>query len=169
MVLLYATYYALPVSLVISVVLLLTGVDKRERTILTASFADLKFEILYAVAGGLLSVTSQILMNLAVQIEDASKVSILKSTDLLFIFLLQYFLLGIYSNFYNTLGAILIFVGALLVMVYKMIDKRHTKKLKRLTEKIKKLPLEEQPSPRTDVPVFNRIGKFFSKIFFYKF
>jgi len=173
-VLLYATYYALPVSFVISVILYITGVDKRERTIFTGSFDELKYEIVFALLGGMLSVCSQILMNLAVQVEDASRVSILKSTDLLFIFLLQYFILGIQSSLSNTLGAILIFLGALLVMIYKIIDKKHTKALKRRLEKKKseKIPFEElgiKTENLTNVPCLNRCGNMTSKLFFYKF
>ena len=117
---------------------------------------------------------SQILMNLAVQVEDASRVSILKSTDLLFIFLLQYFILGIHSNLSNTLGAILIFLGALLVMIYKIIDKKHTKALKRRLEKKKseKIPFEElgiKTENLKNVPCLNRCGNVTSKLFFYKF
>ena len=165
-VLLYATYYALPVSFVISIVLLVTGIDKRERTILTGSFDELKYEICLAILGGCLSVCSQILMNLAVQAEDASKVSILKSTDLLFIFLLQYVFLGIYTNFYNTLGAFFIFMAALLVMIYKMIDKKHMKRLKkRLEKKGEKIPHEEVEEKVTNIKCLNIL----SKIFFFKF
>lgn len=162
-VLLYATYYALPASFLISVALLVTGIDNRERTILTGTFDELKYEYLFVICGGCISVSYQILMNLAVQLEDASKVSILKSTDLLFIYLLQYYLLDIQSNFLNNLGAVFIFIGALSIMAFKIVDKKHTKNQKIKKEKIKLL-LENG-----EVIFENRVRKFFSRIIFSKF
>lgn len=165
-VLLYATYYGMPVSILLSAFLLVTGVDNRKRTILNSSFDDLKYEIAYAILSALLSVSQQILMNMAVNIEDASKVSILKSTDLLFIFLFQYLLLGIHSNFNSILGAVLIFCGALFVMIYKIIDKRHTKKMDLLSKNDGLLTEQNEYSP----PMKNTsLAKLFSRIFYYKF
>ena len=168
-ILLYAAYYGLPVGLLMSIFLLATGLDKRTKTILTTSFEEIKFEIVYVLLIGILSVSLQVLLNVAMKLEDAGKVSLFKSTDLVFVFLLQYIILGIYPNLYSTIGAISIFTGVILIMIYKIIDNKHEANMRHLLKvNDSKIPLKRSESAET-ITCLKRSRSVLSGIFFYKF
>jgi drug/metabolite transporter (DMT)-like permease len=132
-VLLYATYYGIPTSVLTCLVMILTGLEERKDFSIIESQV-LKNDFYLAIVAGLISVLSQILINLAIQLEDASKVSIIKSTDLIFTFFFQYICLGIQQNFFSLLGASCIFLSALMLVLYKRADSKHTKRLKKISE-----------------------------------
>ena len=71
-------------------------------------------------------------MNMAMQKEDANKVSLLDATGLIYNFLFQYIMLGIISNYSSALGAMLIFTGTIIVMSYRILDKKHEKSVQML-------------------------------------
>ena len=124
---------------------------------------------MFALLAGLLSALQQILMNIAIQLEDAGKVSLIKSTDLVFVFLLQLIILGIHPNLYSTTGAISIFVGVILIMIYKIVDNQHEKKLKLLSIVKNSKRSMEQNETETSVTCLKRSRSVVSGIFFYKF
>ena len=158
-VLIYASYYGIPCSILTSYVMILTGVEERKSfsTLMTET-NNLKPDVYLVLLTGLISVLSQILINLALQLEEASKIAILKSTDLIFTFFLQHIILNIHPNIFSSIGASMIFVGAVIVLIYKIIDKRHTKKLK--------LASSKYVNSVNDDSSFKEC---FSKIIFYKF
>ncbi len=79
---------------------------------------------------------SQLLWILAFKFEDAAKVSMYFSTELMFTFLAQYLFLGIESDYLKKIGAVLITSGVVATMGYKVIDERDMKmKTKRQDEK----------------------------------
>ena len=167
-VLIYSSLYGIPASAIASAFLMLTNLDNRENTIYNSNFSDIKYEILLAFVSGFFGVSQQFLQNMALRLEDASKVSILTSTDLIFTFILQYIFLNIHSSLHNILGAFLILTGVLSIMAFKILDKKHSK------HKKKKLLLanncsSQNPKIETDKSVFKCLQDFFKRIFFFKF
>ena len=158
-VLLYASYFGIPCSLLTSLVMINTGLEERlSFRLLLTSTNNLRPDVYLILVTAVISVVSQILINLALQLEEASKVAILKSTDLIFTFFLQHFILDIHPNIFNSLGAFMIFLGASTVLIYKIADKRHSKKLIS-TSDIEMNSSSTQQNFRTCL----------SKILFYKF
>jgi uncharacterized membrane protein len=82
------------------------------------------WQIGFSLFSALTGVLQQVLMNLALDYEEASKVMIIRSTDLFFAFLLQSIFLHIYSDWMSVSGALMIFVATMLVMMFKMADKK---------------------------------------------
>jgi hypothetical protein len=73
---------------------------------------------------------NQIIFNLSLQYEDASKISIIKTTELFFIFLMQYFFLDIKTDYLNMIGAFLILTSTLIIILYKILDQIEAEKRK---------------------------------------
>lgn len=123
----YACYFGLPTSTIMSVVMLATGITKKDPHMLDdiPSFA---LQLFYSFSSGLCGTLSQVLINVSLKYEDASRVSIYRSTDLFFTYIFQYFWLNISTNFYSGIGAFLIIFGTILILVYKIFDKRLAKK-----------------------------------------
>ena len=96
----YAGYIGLPVSLMISGILILTKLEKKDPAILYNTNA-LLIDTFYAISSAIIGVFAQVLMNLSVKYYDASKISMLKSSDVLFAFLFQFLLLNIYPNIFR--------------------------------------------------------------------
>ncbi|CAF0946006.1 unnamed protein product [Brachionus calyciflorus] len=113
---------------------------------------------------------SQVCMNLAFLYEDVTKVSLVRSTDLLFSFILQYLLLDIHSNLYSVTGALLILTSVTMVMIYKIMDQKYVKKHKDYLES-KKLKLNKSDQNAEENSPDENIVKpsLFKKILFYKF
>jgi len=127
----FFSYFGLPTTIFISTILVVTGVEKRPRL----SFDDdykLAWDIFFATISAIFGFGGQVLMNMAMQIEDANVVSIFDCFGLIYNFLFQYLLLNIVSNYLSALGAMLIFLGAIFVMCYRILDKQHEKRSKKL-------------------------------------
>lgn len=117
----------LPISILISLLLILT-----EQSQLVDHFrsnmADLKFHLGLVVISSLFGILAQVFINMSLKYEDASKVSIIKTSEIFFSFLLQYFILEIKSNVFKILGGLLIFISVGSILVFKMLDQKNAKK-----------------------------------------
>jgi drug/metabolite transporter (DMT)-like permease len=143
----YTSILGAPLALVISTVLVLTNNSQLIHNLLH-NFDEFKYSLMYSVLSSVVGTAYQTMFSLALQYEDPSKVSIIKTCDLFFIFILQYMLLGIKSNWFKVLGAVLIFTSGAAILMFKICDERRKKK--KATE-----------STRKDGA--------FSRIFFFKF
>ena len=120
-IILFAAYVGLPVSFVFALTLLLTGfVTKNENELKDSSF--ILVQLAYACISALMGCGLQITINLSYKYDDASKISIYRTMDLIFTFLMQYFLLNIKSNEYSMIGSLLIILGNILVLGFKIMD-----------------------------------------------
>ncbi len=119
----YATYFGIPTSLGISVVALATGITEKDPSLLDdmPSFA---LQVVYSILSGLCGTISQVTLNIALNYEEAGKISIIRSTDILFTYMFQYAWLGISTNVFSGIGAVLIIFGTVMIMVYKIVDKK---------------------------------------------
>lgn len=83
------------------------------------------WQIGFSVISALCGVFSQVLLNFAFDHDDTSKATILRSTEIFFTFILQYFLLNINPNVFNLAGAVMIFLAAAFILSYQMADKKY--------------------------------------------
>ena len=70
------------------------------------------------------SIGALVFMNLALDSEDASKVAILRSCDVLFSFILQYIILGVNADILSVMGAVFILSCTFLLAAFKIIEKK---------------------------------------------
>ena len=116
----YVAYLGVPISLSITLGVDLTE-SKSTQPVLESS--DLAIQIVLVVLGAVSMILYQICLALALKYGDASKISIIMATDLLFAFLFQYEMLGIVSKWDAIVGAVLILLGTLMITIYKLLDK----------------------------------------------
>ena len=124
----YGSYFGMPMSLAISVCLHLSGVKTAAAAQATTSamlaWSTWWLEVAWSIVSGLFGLSAQVALNLALSYEDASNIAILKTTDLIFTFLFQFYLIGISKDLLGSLGAALIMLGTFLILIYKFADKR---------------------------------------------
>ena len=102
-VILFSSYVGFPVSLAISLVLLLTKNEIKDRNKLE-NISYLGIQILFAFLSALTGCIHQIALNISYRYEDASKISIYRTLDLIFSFIMQFFLLNINPGFLSLIG-----------------------------------------------------------------
>lgn len=122
----FASYFGLPVSFMISLIMLLTGATVKDPAIMD-DIPSLFVQIFYSLMSASCGVVSQICINLSLKHEDASKVTIIRSTDIFFTYIFQFFFLNITTNLYSAIGACLIVFGTVLILLYKLVDKKIVK------------------------------------------
>jgi drug/metabolite transporter (DMT)-like permease len=131
-VIIYVTYVGIPVTFTISLALILTGFSHEN---FSANLHLLPTQILYSCIGGVLGVLSQILLNLSLQYEEASKIAILKTLDVFFTFLFQYLILNISIDMFSFIGSCSILFGTFIILSFKLIDNRMIQKQKSMAHK----------------------------------
>lgn len=125
----YPTFVGIPLSTAVSLVFSQLGIVNRPEEILNdGKWTALLWQIVFLVLSCLGSLLNQLFVNIGLKYEDAAKFSIIRTSDLLFTFILQIIILNIYSNAWSIIGALLILISTILVIFYKIIDKRRGKK-----------------------------------------
>jgi drug/metabolite transporter (DMT)-like permease len=162
---LFTSILGLPVSLLLSLVLILTSQSKLLYNIEHKS-DELLIHLLYAILSSVVGVIAQILFNLSLQYEDASKVSIIKTSEIFFAFLLQYALLNIKSNMFKIVGGVLIFVSSAAILTYNIFENKHSKRKK--TRKNLLLLSTENATTEHNTSR-NRKFSFCTRLLFFKF
>lgn len=124
----YASYYGLPISVLVSVILTATGVTHSN---FREELPYLPLHLFYTVCAAFVGVLGQVFLNLSLKYEDTSKLSLVKTVDVFFAFILQKIFLGIEEDWYTVAGAITIVGGAFLILLLKVIDNQLNKKKKK--------------------------------------
>jgi drug/metabolite transporter (DMT)-like permease len=163
----YVSAFGIPICIVISLLLMAVGLRKGALTEMQSlTRIQLSQQVFYSFLANSFGILAQVLFYMSLKYEDASKASVYKLMELIFVFVFQYLILSIIPDIFSITGATLIFIGALLVLVFKIIDAKHTKKMNSMTEMYlrknldNELPEEEEPKKKESL---------FKKIIFYKF
>ena len=125
----YAAYYGLPLGLILSLALTLSGITHKE--FVEKELKYLPIHLLYTVIASFIGIFAQVLLNLALKYEDATKLGIVKTIDVFFAFILQYFLLNIKVNMFSIFGALSILLGAVLLLLFKIVEAKVKHLIKR--------------------------------------
>lgn len=118
------TFTGIPFSLVLSAVLICTGYSKIIQNMQNQSH-ELLQQFLLLVITGLVGSMNQIVFNLALKNEVVSKVSLVKTSELFFILVLQSIFLDIHINTLNMIGVFMIFSSTMFILVFKYFDERY--------------------------------------------
>jgi drug/metabolite transporter (DMT)-like permease len=122
----YVCWSGIPMSLILSIILI--QLKMAHKNFEKESY-DLFMDIFYSVMSALVSILGQVLMNIALKYEDATKVSIIFTLGVFVTIVLQYFILGILIDLYSGLGAFFILVGTTFILVFQMIEAKYNKKV----------------------------------------
>ncbi|CAF1049373.1 unnamed protein product [Brachionus calyciflorus] len=123
---------------------------------------------IFAIVSSLTGLFSQVCINLAFLHEDVTKVSLIRSTNLLFSFIFQYFLLDIHSNLYSVSGALLILFSVTMILIYKINDQKYVIKYKDYLESKKLIKNEQNDEENYQVENTVKPGLIL-RILFFKF
>jgi drug/metabolite transporter (DMT)-like permease len=120
----YVCWFGFPFSIVISAVLIAMG-SAHKNFKANNEQKDLPMDIFYSVMSSCLSLSAQILLNIALKYEDATKIAITKTIDVLFSAILQYLILDISLDSLNIIGAISILTGTFFVLMFKILENKY--------------------------------------------
>jgi drug/metabolite transporter (DMT)-like permease len=123
---LYTAAFGTPFTFAISLVLILTNNSKFIFNI-TENFDEFKYHLAYSILAAIFGTVYQMMFSLCLKYEDASKFTIIKTSDLFFIFVMQYFLLNIKSNMFKVIGGVLIFLSGAGILSVKIFDQKPRK------------------------------------------
>lgn len=119
---LYTVYYGLPVSFFISSMLVITGKAHKK---INDELEQLLYQIIYSVMIAILRAIAVILVNLSFKYEEAIKISIMLTTNVLFSFILQYFVLDLKADVLSFTGTALIFLGIFIVFSFNLLRDKY--------------------------------------------
>ena len=108
----WPVYVGLPFSIIVSIFYYFFNSKYK--------LAFIPLEIFYSFCGGLLSVIGLICLNKALKHEAAAKIVMLRTTGVLFSFMLQYFILDVNTDILGIIGAFLIILGTVQIMIIKL-------------------------------------------------
>ena len=126
-VLIYGSYFGIPLCAVLVLIFDLV-LEKRYYGLRSSSEeislrgSCLLWQVFYLIVASILMILSAFANVLSFKYEDASKVTIVLSTDLIFGYLFQYELLGVVSEWMAVLGAVLIVLGTIFIALYRIFD-----------------------------------------------
>ncbi len=118
----YVCWFGIPFAATICAVLVKLRVS---HTNFAQENRDLPMDVFYSVLSACVSLAGQIMLNISLQYEEATKIAIAKTVDVLFSAVLQYFLLDISMDLLNMLGAGSILLGTSFVLIFRIFENRY--------------------------------------------
>lgn len=124
----YPAYFGIPVCICISAILYFMEFSHKN---LKEELSILPYHVLYSSISAVFGILGQVSMNISLSCEDATKVSIVKTTDVLIAFVLQLIILDIRVDLLSIVGSVLILTGTSIVLLFKMIEDKYSKSNKK--------------------------------------
>jgi len=118
----YVCWGGLPLSILLSILSIYQGSYHQK---LELELDDLPMDLLYSFFSAFLSLGGQILLTLALIYEDPTKLAVLKTTDVFFACLLQYFLLGIVIDYLAVIGSCSVLAATLTILSFRYFQDRY--------------------------------------------
>lgn len=124
----YPALIGIPTSLVISLILFLSEGTHQN---LKAELTRLPMDIFFSIVAALLGSVALIWLNMALDLEDANRFAIIKTTDVLFSFLLQFLILNIKIDLLGVIGALFILTSTYGIYLVKLVEEKNTNSIKK--------------------------------------
>lgn len=118
----YVCWAGIPVSLILSICFTAFGGFHTDPK---SELPYLPMDLFYSFVSGSFSICGQIFMAKALIYEDATKVAILKTSDVFIACLLQYFFLGIVMDRLAIIGSVSIVLSTITILAFKIIVNRY--------------------------------------------
>jgi drug/metabolite transporter (DMT)-like permease len=84
----------------------------------------LLIDLICFVAASVFDAIGLILLNIALKYEDPTKITIVRTSNIFFVFLFQYFILNIKFEIFSIIGAIFIGIASLTVLIMNVLEKK---------------------------------------------
>jgi drug/metabolite transporter (DMT)-like permease len=152
---LLSSLFSFLTSLIISIIFIIINYRNKglQHSLFSRSFLEISSQIGFIILMAFVVIVASALSFTSYKYESSTKISMLKVSELLFAFSLQYFLLNIESNMLSVIGAISISMATFLIIILKILDSK---------EELKRLTIKNDLNDNND-------GFNFKKLFFYKF
>ncbi len=118
----YISWFGIPSSFLTSFILI--KLEKFHMNFDQEKF-DLPYDILIAISISLISLIGQVMVSLSLKYEDASKMALVKTIDVFFAAVLQYFLLNILMDVLSVFGASSIVFGTIFVFLFQILEAKY--------------------------------------------
>jgi drug/metabolite transporter (DMT)-like permease len=132
-IMLYASYFGVPATLTVSLFMHIFSYEQYKAG-LRFETSELIFQAGLTILTGFLELASQLCTNVALKHEDASKIALIKSSELFLTNIFQYLFLDIVANLFSKIGGLLIFSSMCMVLLHKIFDKKFNSEKKTQTE-----------------------------------
>lgn len=129
----YSAYYGILVGLPISILMYVLGYSHQN---LKDEIPQIPMQFFYSVLAGIFGLLGTIFVNKALDNEDPTKVSIVKTSDVLIAFVLQLFILNVTVDMLSITGSAAILLGTFTVLSFGLIESRMKSSKKSLCSKI---------------------------------
>jgi drug/metabolite transporter (DMT)-like permease len=124
-IMLYGSYFGLPAALLVSIFMhIFNDTVKPSAPQFNFDTMELVLQVCLTLLSGVFEVVSQLCTNVALKHEDASKIALVKSSEMFLTSLFQYVFLGIVANGFGLVGGLLIFISMCTVLVHKIFDQK---------------------------------------------
>jgi drug/metabolite transporter (DMT)-like permease len=117
----FPSYFGLPISLALSFIFYFTEFS---HTDLKSELPDLPYHIALSSCSAIFGILGQVFFNISLTCEDPTKVSIAKTSDVFFSYILQLFILNISVDFLSIIGSISILFGTFIVLSFKILENK---------------------------------------------
>lgn len=138
----YSSLLGIPITIILSVILIWTGTSELISHY-NNRFDQLKYHLFLSFIGSLVGTVYMILFNLSLQYEEPSKVTIVRTTEIFFVFAFQYVFLNKPAELLKLVGGLLIFMSGFCILCFKIVDsnkKRQVTRAQETGEQIKHRP-----------------------------
>ena len=117
---LYSSYTGVPACALLSVLLY---IGKLSHLNLQMELPNLPYHVFYSSCSAFFGIAGQVFLNISLSCEDATKVSIAKTSDVFFNYVFQQFFLYIVVDMFSIIGSVFILLGTFIVLSFKILEK----------------------------------------------
>ncbi len=125
----YPAVCGIPMGAIISVVLFFS--KETHQNFEQYEKSHLAMDIFFSIIAGILGSVALIFLNIALDCEDANRFAIVKTTDVFFSFLLQFFILGINVDYLGVIGALFILTSTFGISIVKSLDEKFSSRIEK--------------------------------------
>ena len=120
-VLFYPSLIGVPISLIISSVLVVTNKTHMDFSL---EWKLIIIDVIYSSMAATIAIFAVIVFCISHKYDDVSKISIIKSLDIVFSFLFQYLFLNIRADLFGIFGSMCIILGISIIFMLKLLKKK---------------------------------------------
>lgn len=144
----YVCIVGMPLSLALSAFLIYKGLFHKN---VAQELDQLPMDVYYSALSSMCSLSGQIFLTKALMHEEATKIAIIKTIDVFFACLLQYFLLGVLVDALAVVGSCSILLATITIMVFKILERKYSirkqNRLEKYQQECAQSSLENRTSP----------------------
>jgi drug/metabolite transporter (DMT)-like permease len=115
-------WFGFPMSIIMSLAFVKLNLAHKN---ISEELSDLPMDLFYSSSAACLNLLGQVFINISLQYESPTKVSIAKTSDVLFTAVLQYYIINQTLGILNIAGALSILIGTSFVLVFRILEEKY--------------------------------------------